>query len=82
MPHGALAAGAVKDPHRKHPPYNEPLDQPKAGVRQSRVTTHALTPVANIPSHEVGTCYSREHLSFPYCGTYSSIPSSQLRNAT
>jgi hypothetical protein len=64
------------------PNCNDPLDQPEARVRHSRATTHALMPVGNIPSHQAGTCYSREHLLFPYYGTYSSIPSSQLSNAT
>jgi hypothetical protein len=40
---------------------NDPPNQPEAGVRHSRATTHALTPVSNIPSHQDKPCYSREH---------------------
>ena len=36
-----------------------PPDQPQAGVRHSKATTHALTPVSNIPNHQGEPCYSR-----------------------
>jgi hypothetical protein len=40
---------------------NDPPGQTEAKVCHSRATTHALTPVGNIPSHLAGPCYSMEH---------------------
>lgn len=58
--HSVISLGWEKKPKGNHT-CNDLPDQPEAGVRDSRQTTHALMPVGNIPNHQADPCYSREH---------------------